>query len=84
MYEMENTTPFATSFCVFFRQTVEQKCVVIEYYTYPGSQRGRIGVEPSYSCSHVMLQLVLGKKRLSAHCGEWKEKATLEQRVHLR
>ena len=36
MYEMENTTPFATSFCVFFRQTVEQKCVVIEYYTYPG------------------------------------------------
>ncbi len=33
---MEDTTPFATSFRVFFRQTLEQKCAMIDFCTYPG------------------------------------------------
>ena len=42
MYEMEGTTPFTISFRVFFRQILEQKCVVIEYYTYPGPTSIRV------------------------------------------
>ena len=59
MQEMEVKTPFVTSFYVFFRQIVEQKCVVIEYCTYPSptSMKGNMGGlhTPPKRCTQLYL-----------------------------